>query len=237
MPIAFDASGGDTTWAGPASTRTISHTCTGSDRILFASIMTYGASVTVSGATYNGVAMTKAVGITAALEGSNQIHELWYLKNPATGANNVVFTLSGSVSFLAAQSVSYTGYTASSLESSASAQNVSTNNTAAPACNVTITNSDCWIVGSSYTRDSNGISAGSGTTQRKSGAANGWQIGDSNGVVGTGTQTLAWNSVVGNKWPGVLSAAISASGGGGGGGGLIVPSRKIIQAVNRAGTY
>ena len=103
MAIAFDA----TAQAGQGAvgtTLTYSHTCTGSNRILFVSAGTIGSLVNVTGITYNGVALTN-IGFqtTGAL-----VTTLWYLVAPATGANNIVITLLSS-NPVTGQSSSFTG--------------------------------------------------------------------------------------------------------------------------------
>lgn len=99
MAIAVDAtSSGQITSAG--TTLTISHTCTGSDLVLVVSVITSAGS-DPSSVTYNSVAMTKAVGDTTTTS-------IWYLANPATGANNVVVTHGSSVK-MGAGCISFTG--------------------------------------------------------------------------------------------------------------------------------
>lgn len=84
MAIVFDAVSEGNTGAG--TSLTVSHTCTGANRILWAAIFTTG-NDTITGATYNAVAMTQAVKFTTS---SSQTAYLYYLVAPATGANNIV---------------------------------------------------------------------------------------------------------------------------------------------------
>ena len=97
MAIAFDAAARTDAGANQ-TTATVSHTCTGSDRILFVQAISNDDGDTVTGVTYNGVAMTKigsSVGVPPAGSSSNFL-SMWYLIAPATGANNVVVTRSTS---------------------------------------------------------------------------------------------------------------------------------------------
>ena len=91
-----------------SGTVTWSHTCTGTNLLLLVSVgAAYHNAPICTGVTYNGVAMTSAVTPVANANPDKQY--LWYLINPATGANNVVATMSpasDSVSFI---SQSYTG--------------------------------------------------------------------------------------------------------------------------------
>src|SRR5688500_5561977 len=101
MAIAFDAADAEE-WneSGAGDTLTKAHTCTGSDLILFIGFATYNGTLVTTHAstvpTYNGVAMTKiGNGLSSNLEGNFQATEMWYLDDPATGANNIVVVMSG----------------------------------------------------------------------------------------------------------------------------------------------
>lgn len=108
MAIAFDAiSSGSGSGAGPW---TFSHTCSGSDRILW---VIYGiqAGQAASAITYNGVALTPV----HASAGTTPRLSVWYLINPDSGTNTISITPASSVgntgSFVG---VSYTGVDQSS---------------------------------------------------------------------------------------------------------------------------
>lgn len=224
MALAYDAtSRASSTWVTSTASLGWIHTCTGSDRVLFVAVETFNASalVTVTGITYNGVALTKVDSISANLESSHQDGELWYLDGPATGANTITVTLSGTAGFALGQATSYTGKTVSGIDASAKTQ-LLTASTSAPANNVTVVHSDCWLVGMAYSRAAGTPSAGSGTTVRNTTTV-GHAIADSNGVVGTGAQTLAYTNGNGT-WPAVITASISAANAGGGGGGSSIPA-------------
>ena len=219
MALAFDAAyAGDWNADGGTDVMTKAFTCTGSNLVLFVGVSTYASSlVTTHGTTvptYNGVAMTKVgSGLTANLEGNWQDAELWYLDAPATGANNIVVTLSADPNNGRLAASSYTGKTSSGIDAHASAQDL-TGSTNAPTNNVNIVASDCWLVGYAYSRGTNN-NGGTGTTSRAR-SFDGHNIGDSNGVVGPGNTTLAWTNGSSVTWPGVISASISEAGGGGG---------------------
>lgn len=103
MAIAFDSA---TAMTGNTSvtSKTFSHTCSGSDRILFV-ISARQTAFTITGITYNSVAMTQ-VGTKATSYG-NTI-ELWYLVAPATGANNVVISVNSACN-VTGGAISFTG--------------------------------------------------------------------------------------------------------------------------------
>lgn len=105
MAIAYDAfSEGERLTS--ATTLTVSHTTSGSDRFLIVNVLsqTSGGGDTITGVTYNGTSLT-LVGKRAA--GSEYIYQ-FQLANPASGANNVVVTSSVS-GFFQCENVSYTG--------------------------------------------------------------------------------------------------------------------------------
>lgn len=91
MALALDSSSGS--YFGTASSsHTLSHTCSGSRRVLVVWVHTYD-SGTATGVTYNGVSMTE-VGTAQAI-GSDNL-QAFRLIAPATGANNIVASLSAS---------------------------------------------------------------------------------------------------------------------------------------------
>jgi hypothetical protein len=216
MAIAFDAASNTGDWGASAlSTHDLSHTCTGSNRFLAVGVAEYSDSGvrTISGVTYNGVAMTKANGITATVESANQVTELWYLDGPASGANTVTVTYSDTRRYSTILASSYTGKTSTGIDAHNATQNVAAS-TSSPTCNVNVVANDCWLVGVAFSRNG-ALSAGTATTKR-TGNATGHAFGDSNGVVGTGNQTLAYTASS-ETWPGVVSLSFSEAGGGGGG--------------------
>ena len=161
---------------------------------------------TVSAVTYNGVALTKLNSITAAVESSTQDGELWYLIAPATGSHTIAVTLTGSVSHSASSAMSYTGVDQSSpIDSSNTGQNNS--GTATFTLSTTVAKSNCWLVGGVMARDSGPPAAGTGTTLRGLNSGSWTTGGDSNGTVGTGSQSLVFTHTSG-KWPVANIAAI-----------------------------
>ena len=161
MAIAFDASSQGATNSGVTSL-TVSHTCTGSNGILFTYIAYQGTDRTISGATYNGVSMTAVYNnqiIASALT-----HALFYIVNPATGANNIVVTMSGSTGQrLGMCSASYTGAKQTGVPDAQNVEN-SFASVSSRTLSVTTVADNCWLVGGVMTGV--GVSAGSSTTIR-----------------------------------------------------------------------
>lgn len=186
--VAYDAT--STGFAASASSLTYEHINTGSQLSLAVGTYTWNAAHTITGVTYNGVAMTQLV--TRAADGTGGKIELWGLMGPATGANNIVITASaGGVQFFG-NSVSYTG-TSQIAAFPDTETNGSSNNTSFSE-SITTSVDQSWVlaVGRSPSR---APAAGANTVVRKlnptSGDA-GWLL-DSNAARSTGSNALAWS--------------------------------------------
>jgi hypothetical protein len=108
--IAFDAAASQAVTS--ASPITWTHTTTGSNRVLFIGVdlqIPLGGSI--SGATYNGTAMTLIISTTGSngVSNSSFIDSIFYLIAPATGANTVSVTFTGSGASGVGGSISLTG--------------------------------------------------------------------------------------------------------------------------------
>lgn len=95
MALAFDAV--SFTSGSGSSSVTLSHTCSGSDRILIVNAGVHGNARTVTDITYNGVAMTYS---TEQVNGSAlaKVYQ-YYLIAPATGTHDIVVTYSGNADY------------------------------------------------------------------------------------------------------------------------------------------
>ena len=102
MTIQFDAASSANTLGAALATLTWAHTVTaaGTGRLLTVgvSIKTTAGQI-VTGITYAGVALTKLDDHDSPIPDVRA--ELWYLKSPSTGANNIVVTLSAGARFCA----------------------------------------------------------------------------------------------------------------------------------------
>jgi len=219
MAIAFDAESNSAAggWTGSnGTTLSWSHTCTGTDRILLVGATGYytsGGPRSVTGITYNGVALTKINSINGTADGISQSNDLWYLVAPATGSNTITITWSGAAQYASGSGMSYTGVAQTSpIDSNATGQSSSTGSGAATSLTLstTVVNASCWVVG--YVEARGGvISAGTATTLRGKNDSAYTSGGDSNGTVSTGSQSLQWTSTSG-AWPGGVIASIKISG-------------------------
>lgn len=105
MAIAFDAQS-NTELTTSATTHTQSHTCTGSDRILFVGVSSIDSPYdVVTGVTYAGVAMTQ---IDKRFRSGGRGTYLFYLVAPSTGANNIEVTCSSAIR-ISLDGASFTG--------------------------------------------------------------------------------------------------------------------------------
>ena len=143
MAIAYDSSAQGVTSSG--NTLTFSHTCSGSNRILFVFADSVDGSKTISGVTYAGVSMTSIYNV-GYNSNARQIG-LFYLIAPSTGANNVVITISGNTAFqIEGCSASYTGAKQSG-QPDANTDSLATGNVATRTVSVTTVANNCWLVG------------------------------------------------------------------------------------------
>lgn len=183
MAIAFDAATN-----GGYNVASYSHTCTGSDLALIATItrLTGGTPT----ATYNGVSMT-SVGSRANTFGWTTT--VFVLLNPATGSNTLAFSTTGS-DYISGCS-SYTGVKQSGFpDSSASIEGAAA--TSPVTATTTVVASNCWTWAVGFLASSSGpYSLASDKTDRTTGAITGsngekYVISDSNATVGTGSQSI-----------------------------------------------
>ncbi len=203
--IAFDASSFNS-----CSGTSFSHTITGSSPFLI--VFTFGNNAgaeTVTGLTYNSVALTQIQSLQDAGVGTGlfQDAEVWYLKAPATGANTLAATVSGGAFCILAGS--YTGVNQTSpIDSFSGAMTPPTgnsdpaNNAASWSQATTVVAANSWLVGRPWSL-SGGEVASTGTTERTGG-----HVFDSNGTVGTGSQSLNWTTSGSTMWFGVQTVSI-----------------------------
>lgn len=199
MALAFDAASNSGDLLA-ASSATWSHTCTGSNRILVVGVNARGliadTNTTVTGVTYNGVALTKIrhdqIDSGDTMRGRS---ELWYLIAPDTGANNVIVTFTGATVATVCGAVSFTGAIQGTGAIDANNGFTAQTNTA-PTVSVTVVSANCYLVDTIYSRSDTLAKDASQTTIFAVGANAG---GDDAAMTykvspGTGAQTMAWTS-------------------------------------------
>lgn len=188
MAIQFDSSTAPA-YSGAATTVTFSHTCSGTDRILFVHGTGNQSPTSTLSATYNGVSMTE---VNRSLDsvGTGVPTYLWYMINPPTGANNVVVTSSSNG--VVGSAVSYTGVnqTTPIPESNATPLNTSTTSMTK---SLTTTVNNSWLVMTFRTGSGSTLTAGAGTSVRTQPEIVAFGAGsfiDSNSALATGSNTL-----------------------------------------------
>lgn len=187
MAIAHDATAEGYRHNSAGTTTEWSHTCTGTDRFLYVHISTYkaGGGDIVTGVTYNGTAMTE---LTPSQTPQTEIeHYVFYLANPSSGTNTVIVSHSSN-NYTWGLSSSYTGVDQTTPIDSNSGGGTGTLGTTITAT-TTVVASNCWTV--SCCVMTNGVTGTTDTLRIRTTAPNTWQqIVDSNGIVGTGSQSL-----------------------------------------------
>lgn len=201
MAIAFDAQSSNADAGTTGTSVTVSHTVSGSDRILWTYVNCFrgaGAGDECTGVTYNGVAMTQAIKYQPR---TTTCMYLFYLIAPATGTNNIVASFSASQDEIYCRSASYTGAKQSGVPDNTG----QANNDPATSLSVSTTTvaDNCWIVAGFYGENGN-LAAGTGTTLRNNATIR--TLADSNGsLTPAGVHDLAVTSAS------TLLAGISSS--------------------------
>ena len=155
MSVAFDAvASADAT----TTSLSYSHTCTGDNRVMLVLVKIFDTSNLVTGVTYNSVGATL---IDSRQDASNRWSYVYRLTAPATGANNVVVSLSASTG-VAAISQSYTGCTQTGVPDSFT---TAVANVAAVSMTTTTIANNAWLV--SFYGGGRSLSAVSGGVERR----------------------------------------------------------------------
>lgn len=156
MPIAYDAVS-NSGFQAAASTYSWSHTCTGANLFLAVDVSLLSvAGTTVSGITYNGVALT-LIGVKSSVSGACRI-ECWGLANAAAGANTIEVTLTASI-VSAACAVSYTGVNLASPTEAFNSNQATNGGVADATLTVTTLTNNAWVH-AACTSDDDAMTAG-----------------------------------------------------------------------------
>lgn len=206
-------------WADGGGTSGTSHTFafdvgSGSDRYVVAFAKIYG-DITGLAATYAGVSMT-TLATKAITDEAGSYAAAFGLANPASGSNNLVVTRTPTSTHIVVSAFAYTGV-------SSTVEGTATGDTPASgvlSIAVTIANSGCWLAGG-YAAKYNGVntfqaSGGSGTFVDDNGYAGlGGLLGiyDSNGTVGTGSQSIDGYRGLGSDTFSGIAVALAPAGG------------------------
>lgn len=202
--IAYDASSKGI--ANPGSSLTFSLTTSGSNRLLILAGGLQDNSRSWTSMTYAGNATTQ-IGSNFVYTANSAPAQMRYQIAPTTGANNAVFTPSGSI-ILRGIAINYTGC-------KQSAQPDATNQSSgSSSINVNVVATNCWLVsttiGFNVDFDTPGpgyVTPGGVITTVRQFYDDGIALADSNGTVGTGNQGYSWTGNNGNN--GHIGASIA----------------------------
>lgn len=194
MAIALDAvSTASGSGVGPF---TWAHTCAGADRMLMVSVSHYNPSATVTGITYNSIALT--VVPSANVSNGDYHTTLWGLIAPATGSNTVSVSVSGNVYDIGVAAISLTGvHQTAPYGTAGTASGSGTTPTVAVLADVAD-----WVLDSLVIVSSGTLSVGGGQTSR-------WNAATSNAFIkyagstesGAGGSTTAnWTNTSSQVW-------------------------------------
>ena len=197
MAIALDST---SAVSATSTTVSVSHTCTGSNLILWVGLLLLSPTAPTS-VTYDGVAMT-GLPATSANGSTDKIY-LYYLTNPATGAHNIVVNNSGSVN-TTLMAASYTGAHQAGVPDNQVIVTDAVRTSITSTLNVGIPNS--WLVGI-YRNDVGAWTVGANTTERVEGSGSGHAtiLVDSNSAQASGSRAMTATCLSAN------TAAIMAS--------------------------
>ena len=168
---------------------TWSHTCTGAERAIIVGVsFNVADGKTITGVTYAGTALTFVGGVTSV----NWRTEQWKLSNPASGANNVVVTFSGTATnYSVSGAVSFTGahQTTASLTGT---QATASGTTADPSVAVSSATGEIVVDTMAWEGEVATYTVGAGQTQRWNAAAVNVVEGAASTEAGAGSVTMSW---------------------------------------------
>lgn len=209
--IAFDAADGNNNAFASVTTVNITHVSTGSNLLMVLNggtlASTNGNSVTHTSFTYNSVSSTNA----QTQAGNQSKVSLWYLVAPTTGSHTATFTiattLTGSGNEITAIVTTYTGCAQTGQPDSSNKNSVVSSVNPFPVT-TTVVASNCWLSGGALDENTFNGSTTPGTgTHYQSAIQFNQQVADSNGTVGTGSQSLNWGESTGGSH--VIGAVMS----------------------------
>lgn len=179
-----------------------------SPSLVTAVVIMRGIIATVTGVTYNGVAMTRAVTVD---NGTALRTELWYLESPASGTNTLTASFGATV-VSEVQAVAWAGTeTTSSLDQAVPASG----NSATPSVSITPTTNGQVIVGGIVHEDATALTTGAGETALFNNDNGAWVTSSSYAIQTTAaTQVVDWTAGSANIYAAVAASFKEAAAGG-----------------------
>jgi hypothetical protein len=194
-----------------------------------------GTATDITGAAYNGTAMTLVTSSKIRFDTSNaSVVTLWRLLSPATGTNAVTLTVTsaGTLVGWVSGAISFTGNDTTTPEGTAA---TATGNSTTPSVGVTSTTAgniviDCAATGTCF--GNAGCLSGSYNTQTRiwtkdhSGGSGGDNAASQRAAGNGGTVTMAW-TVLSDLW-GISAVEVKAAGAGGGATNTVAPIMRLM---------
>lgn len=149
---------------------------------------------------------------------------MYYMNNPSSGSQTITVTFSDSQGILAGKALTHFGTdtTSAVIDSSSTAVVSSPSSAGSLALTTTVVAANCWLIGFAINSDGGTGSLSSGSIRIGALATDGVMF-DSNGTVGTGSQTITVTSTVGSgRWGGMIASIKPAA--------TIVPSGFFFAA-------
>ena len=210
MAISYTNSFGGYVGSTPSS-YTYSFTTSGTNRGLVVGVglqKTGGVTDVLTGITYGGTAMTYIDKYQVSSVGYDYFY---YLANPATGANNVVISLSSAVTYIFSCCASYAGVSQTGMLDNSSRDQTASGSSLTTS--VTSVADNCWNVLYVFAARSD-ITAGTGSTNRAT-DANASNIMDSNSAKtpeGSYSMSASWSSSAAVQFQASIAPYVAASG-------------------------
>lgn len=209
MALAYDNSASSA--AAANTSLTYSHTTAGSNRILVVGVaLEITGAITVTSVTYAGVPMSFIRARSNTSAAPDKRVELFWLPNPATGANDVVVTTSATAD-IQAGSISLTG---AMLTGQPDASNDAIGASTAPSVAVVTIEDNDWVI-DVQTGEGTTNTAGAGQTERWSQTTGGFESSGSHEGPKTpaGSVTMSWSTSDDDEWA-IAAAAFAPDTGG-----------------------
>lgn len=217
MAISYNNSTGSAKTPGEYDMTSSFTVNSGTDRILIVAVL-MGGNDYVSSVTYNGVSLTYLTDITEA----NRCSKVYYLVNPPVGTFNVVVNFSAVYNYNTGLSISaYNGVDQTNPIDSYNQVGLTSGSVYSLTVPTTVVNPNCWLVSvfSGYLAQGSRNVSSNRTTRwnTNNDTYNVYGMADSNGTVGTGTQSTIFttNATTNANWCNGISLSLREAGSGG----------------------
>lgn len=177
----------------------------GSDRAL---VFTFLESILITNVAYDG---TNATLVGRKLDGFGNELGMWRLENPTSGTHNITITLSAT-SYVEMVVVEYSGVNQTNMEDVSVIAEVTGTPASPLVLTATVVTADSWLVSVVRNASIGPMTASTNVNAvRQSGVTTQQSVGDTNGTIGTGSQSQTWTSAGTAKSFGIMMAIKPAS--------------------------